>query len=378
MARFATYCALAERYGRGWHSWPKEYSKPSNPEVQEFVRANSKRVQFYQWIQWLLDLQLARCSGYLALMQDLPIGVDPDGADAWIWQDIISLEAGVGAPPDEFNTQGQNWGLPPYIPHKLRAAAYRPFRETIRAAFRHGGGLRIDHVMGLFRLFWIPKGMSAAEGGYVRYNADEMLAIVALESARAKAYVVGEDLGTVEESTREKLAAHRILSYRLLWFEKEHPREFPREALAAVTTHDLPTVCGLWTGSDLAKQRALGLKPNEKGTQEIQERLQEMARVSPEAPAEDVIAEAYALLSQAPSRILAAAFDDAAAVDERPNIPATNSDKNPNWCIALPLPLEELMERDLPSRIASSLRRSGAETKTAPTAISCADLAEQN
>jgi 4-alpha-glucanotransferase len=189
---------------------------------------------------------------------------------------------------------------------------------------------------------------------------------------------VGEDLGTVEESTRDKLAAHHILSYRLLWFEKEHPREFPREALAAVTTHDLPTVCGLWTGSDLAKQRALGLKPNEKGTQEIQERLQEMARVSPEAPAEDVIAEAYALLSHAPSRILAAAFDDAAGVDERPNIPATNSDKNPNWCIALPLPLEELMVRDLPSRIASSLRRSGAETKTAPTAISCADLAEQN
>ncbi len=358
---FATYCALAERYQTGWHSWPKEFSNPSNPQVQEFARANSKRLQFYQWIQWLLDGQLARCAGYLALMQDLPIGVDPDGADAWIWQDIISLNAGVGAPPDEFNTQGQNWGLPPYIPHRLRAAGYRPFRETIRAAFRHGGGLRIDHVMGLFRLFWIPNGMSAAEGAYVRYNADEMLAIVAIESARANAYVVGEDLGTVEESTREKLAAHRILSYRLLWFEKEHPREFPREALAAVTTHDLPTVRGLWTGSDLAKQRDLGLNPNEEGTREIRDRLREMAQLKEKTPPEEVIASAYDLLAEAPSRILTAALDDAAAVDERPNIPATTSEKNPNWSMALPVPLEDLLESDLPRRISRSLHRSGAD-----------------
>jgi 4-alpha-glucanotransferase len=367
---FATYCALAELYQAGWHSWPKQYSKPSNPEVQDFVRVNSKRIQFYQWIQWLLDGQLARCSGYLALTQDLPIGVDPDGADAWIWQDIVSLKAGVGAPPDEFNTQGQNWGLPPYIPHRLRAVSYRPFRETIRGAFRHGGGLRIDHVMGLFRLFWIPQGMSAADGAYVRYNADELLAIVALESVRAKAYVVGEDLGTVEESTRNKLAAHRILSYRLLWFEKEHPREFPREALAAVSTHDLPTVRGLWTGSDLAKQRALGLKPNEEGTREIHERLQRMAHLQPEAPPEEVIAGAYALLAQAPSRILTAALDDAAAVDERPNIPATNSEQNANWSIALPVPLEELMERDLPRKIAGSLQRSGVNTGARPNLVS--------
>ena len=372
LALFATYCALAQHYKSGWHSWPKEYSKPLNPEVQEFARANARRVQFYQWIQWLLDGQLARCAGHLALMQDLPIGVDPDGADAWIWQDIISCKAGVGAPPDEFNTQGQNWGLPPYIPHKLRAAAYRPFRETIRAAFRHGGGLRIDHVMGLFRLFWIPQGMPASDGAYVRYNADEMLAIVALESARAKAYVVGEDLGTVEESTREKLAAHRILSYRLLWFEKEHPREFPREALAAVTTHDLPTVRGLWTGSDLKKQKALGLKPNEKGTQEIHERLRRMAGIRPQSAPDDVIASAYALLAQAPSRILTAALDDAAAVDERPNIPATTSEKNPNWCLALTVPIEELMSRDLPRRIAQSLARTsdGAVEPSADASVS--------
>jgi 4-alpha-glucanotransferase len=363
LALFATYCALAEQYRKGWHSWPKEYEKPSHPAVQEFVRSHEKRIRFYQWTQWLLDEQLARCSGHLALMQDLPIGVDPDGADAWIWHDILSLDASVGAPPDEFNTQGQNWGLPPYIPHRLRAVGYRPFRETIRAAFRHGGGLRIDHVMGLFRLFWIPNGMSAAEGAYVRYNAEEMLSIVAIESARAKAYVVGEDLGTVEESMREQLAAHRILSYRLLWFEKEHPREFPHEALAAVTTHDLPTVRGLWTGSDLDKQCQLGLKPNEEGTREIKERLQEMAHLRPDSATEDVIANAYALLAKAPSRILTAALDDAAASDERPNFPATTSEQNPNWSTALPIPLEEIIESDLPRKIAGSLSRQSSSPR---------------
>ena len=159
---------------------------------------------------------------------------------------------------------------------------------------------------------------------------------------------------------REKLAAHRILSYRLLWFEKEHPRDFPREALAAVTTHDLPTVRGLWTGSDLKRQKVLGLKPNEEGTRQIQERLQRMAGLQPNAAPNDVIARAYALLAHAPSRILTAALDDAAAVDERPNIPATTSEKNPNWCLALPVPLDELMTHDLPRRIAQSLQRSGA------------------
>jgi len=222
--------------------------------------------------------------------------------------------------------------------------------------------------MGLFRLFWIPKGVSAAEGAYVRYNTEEMLSIVAIESARAKAYVVGEDLGTVEERTREQLAAHRILSYRLLWFEKEHPREFPREALAAITTHDLPTVRGLWTGSDLAKLCRLGLKPNEEGTREIKERLRKMAHLEPGAAPEEVIESAYSVLSQAPSRILTAALDDAAAVDERPNIPATTAEKNPNWSIALPVPLEDLIQRDLPRKIARSLKRAGgvADRNSAP------------
>lgn len=279
---FATFCALAEQQQSGWHAWPEMYRHPANPAVAQFARDNADRIQFHKWVQWLLDKQLANCSGHLALMQDLPIGVDPDGADAWAWQDVLAAGASIGSPPDEFNTQGQNWGLPPFAPHKLRAAKYDPFIQTIRGGFRHGGGLRIDHVMGLFRLFWIPQGIPSS-GSYVRYNADEMLAILALESERARAYVVGEDLGTVEDATRERLAEHRILSYRLLWFEKDHPAKFPHEALAAVTTHDLPTVAGMWSGSDFKKQQDLGLKPNEESTKEIHERLQSMACLASDA-----------------------------------------------------------------------------------------------
>lgn len=357
---FARFCALAEHFKSGWHTWPEQYRHPRAEAVSEFAREHEGRVRFHKWLQWLLDTQLARCAKRIALMQDLPIGCDPDGADAWAWQDYIAKGIGVGAPPDEFNTQGQDWGLPPFVPWKLRAAGYEPFIQTIRAAFRNCGGLRIDHVMGLFRLFWIPNGVSAAKGAYVRYNPDEMLAIVALESERAKAYVVGEDLGTVEEGAREKLGAHGVLSYRLLWFEKDGPETYPREALSALTTHDLPTVAGLWTGSDLKKQSELGLKPNEKGTAEIVDRLKTSAELKSNAPLEEVVAGAYELLSKAPSRILTAALDDCLCVEERPNVPATMSDKNPNWSIGLPKPIEEIMAAELPQRIAAALKRGGA------------------
>jgi 4-alpha-glucanotransferase len=211
--------------------------------------------------------------------------------------------------------------------------------------------------MGLFRLFCIPEGSSGADGAYVRYNPDEMLAIVALESERAQAYVVGEDLGTVEDGVRKKLAQYGVLSYRLLWFEKGDPETYPREALSAVTTHDLPTVAGLWSGSDLEKQGELGLKPNEQSTAEMRDRLLSMARLPRDATTEDVIAGAYQVLARAPSRILTATLDDAALASERPNIPATMGDQNPNWSLALPLPIEDLMASKLPRRIAAALSR---------------------
>ena len=249
--QFAIFSALAEQHNSGWHRWPAELRNPKSPAVARWADEHADRVRFHSWVQWLIDLQLARAAGAIPLMQDLPIGVDPDGAEAWIWQDVFAADFAVGSPPDEFNTQGQNWGFPPLIPSKLRAAGYQPFIRTVRGVLRHAGGLRIDHVMGLFRLFWIPQNAEPSAGAYVRYPADELLAILALESARAGAYIVGEDLGTVEESAREKLAASHVLSYRLLWFEKDPPQDYPELALTAVTTHDLPTVAGLWTGADL-------------------------------------------------------------------------------------------------------------------------------
>ena len=214
---------------------------------------------YHAWLQWLLDRQLAEASRAIPILQDLPIGMDPGGADAWEWQDLLAKEMVIGAPPDAFNADGQDWQLPPFVPAKLRAAAYEPFIQTIRAALRHAGGLRIDHVMGLFRLWWIPNGQHPRKGWYVRYPADDLLGIVALESHRAGAFIVGEDLGTVEPGVRQRLALRRMLSCRLLWFEDRPPAEYPELSMASVTTHDLPTIAGLWSGADEAAQRSIGL-----------------------------------------------------------------------------------------------------------------------
>jgi 4-alpha-glucanotransferase len=353
---FAIFCALAERHRGGFRGWPAEFARPDAPAVAAFAAAHLHRVRFHQWVQWQLDAQLAHACAETRVMQDLPIGVDPDGADAWAWQDSLATGASVGAPPDRYVKRGQDWGLPPFVPHRLRALGYQPFVETIRAALRHAGGLRIDHVMGLFRLFWIPAGSSPAEGGYVRYPADELLAIVALESHRAGAFVVGEDLGTVQDGVREQLAERGVLSYRVMWFEEGPTSKYPTLAMAAVTTHDLPTVAGVWTGADIAEQRALGLEPNEAAVAAIHQRLSAATGALPGSPTADVIGATHRLLAQAPSLLVTATLDDALAVTERPNVPGTTGER-PNWSIALPAPLETLEVTPLALRIAASLAR---------------------
>jgi 4-alpha-glucanotransferase len=343
---FATFCALSERHGAPWPAWPAEHRRPDAPGVSRFAQEHRDRVAFHAWLQGLALDQLARAAGEVRVVLDLPIGVDPGGADAWLWQDLFVLDARVGAPPDEFNTLGQDWGLPPFDPWRLRQAAYEPFIRTVRAALQFGGGLRVDHVIGLFRLFWIPPGASPAEGAYVGYQWRELLEILALEAARAGAFVVGEDLGTVEESMRRELAARDVLSYRLLWFEPEPPRRFPERALAAVTTHDLPTVAGLWTGADLAEQRRLGLAPNEESTAAIRRRLAGWGGLPHDAPAATAVEAAYRLLAEAPSLVRMATLEDALAMEERPNIPGTTRER-PNWSRLLPRSLEELVRGPL-------------------------------
>jgi 4-alpha-glucanotransferase len=338
LAGFATWCALADAFGPDWRRWDPRFRRPDAPAVSAFAGEQADAVRFHRWLQWLCAEQLGGDGA--AVVSDVAIGADPAGADAWLWQDVLAEGVTVGAPPDEFSPGGQDWGLPPFDPWRLQAAGYRPFAEVARAGMQAGGGVRIDHVAGLFRLFWVPAEGGAAEGVYVRYPWQDLLNVLSLEAARAGAFVIGEDLGTVEDSTRQALAQWGVLSYRLVWFEDRPPAEWPELALAAVTTHDLPTVCGLWTGADAEHRRAAGLTVDADADGRVRERLIAVCGVD-EAPTDDIVRRAHAAVAASPCRLAVATLDDALRVDERPNMPGT-VDEWPNWSIALPLPLEEL------------------------------------
>ena len=310
---------------------------------------------FVAWLQWQLERQLAAVGGRVPILQDLPIGVDPGGADAWAYQDVLALDVSVGAPPDPFNRAGQDWGLPPFVPWRLRAADYEPFVEAIRATTALAGGLRVDHVMGLFRLWWIPAGSEAVDGGYVRYPSADLLDIVALESVRAGAFVVGEDLGTVEQGVRSEMRRRGMLSYRLAWFESRPPERYPPQSVAALSTHDLPTVAGVWTREDVREMEACGLGVNRPAEERTRRRLQRLADVAPDASLQDVVVGAYTALARAPSMLLLATLDDAAATRRRPNMPGTVA--RPNWSLPLPRTVEQLRRDRLPRRIADALSR---------------------
>lgn len=353
---FATWCALAEAYGGDQRSWPEELQHPDTPEVAQFAASHTERITFYAWLQWLLERQLQAAVGELPVIQDLPIGVSGGGADAWAWQDVLAEDVTIGAPPDAFNAEGQDWGAPPLIPWRLRLAGYEPFIQSVRATMASSGGIRIDHVMGLFRLWWVPAGRSAQEGAYVRYPSQDMLDIVALESHRAQAVVVGEDLGTVEHGVREELAERAMLSYRLLWFEDDDPADWPIDALGAVTTHDLPTIAGLWTGSDLAEQQRYTQQSATDlaaGRAELIDRLQRAPEVGPDASVQQVVEAAHRLIGGAPSTLLAATLDDAVAAERRPNMPGTTDREN--WCLPLPVPLDDLPAHPTVRAVADAL-----------------------
>jgi 4-alpha-glucanotransferase len=359
LLNFATFSTLAEIHRSSWMDWPVELQNPEGASVAAFRESNRDRVEFHMWVQWLVAEQLANSSGGLDLMTDMAIGVDRGGADAWMWQDSFALDMSVGSPPDSFNTQGQNWGLPPFDPWRLRRNGYEAFIKTVRSSFQNSKALRMDHVMGLFRLYWIPDGQPATNGCYVYLPFKDLLGIIAIESQRANAYVVGEDLGTVEPYVREELANRRILSYRLRQFENDPSSEFPDQALAAFTTHDLPTIPGFWTRSDVETQTAMGLQPNVEGTEHIRNQLAEWSGVSSDAGAEavhDVVVGAYRNLAEAPSVILTATLDDALGVVERPNMPGT-IDEWPNWRIALPMPLEDILADPRVADVAQALDR---------------------
>jgi 4-alpha-glucanotransferase len=350
---WATWAAIVEEHGGDWHTWPEELRRPESPELADYVQRHGAVVAFHAWLQWALDLQFTAATGDMTVIQDLPIGFAGGGADAWAWQDVLAEGVNVGAPPDAFNSQGQDWGSPPLIPWRLRDADYEPFIQSIRATMAGAGGLRIDHVMGLFRLWWVPSDGSAADGAYVRYPSEDLLNIVALESHRAQALVVGEDLGTVEDGVREAMAEHGVLSYRLLWFEDDDPAQWPAEAMAAITTHDLPTVAGLWTGEDVEEQRE-----HETGTNEELERgrtslLGHLPGLEEGASVEEAVTRAHQLLAGAPSTLLSATLDDALGELRRPNMPGTTD--RPNWSLPLPVLVEDLPGHPLLQKVAGTL-----------------------
>jgi 4-alpha-glucanotransferase len=339
---YATFCAISEALQLPWPQWPDQLRHPANRGVEEFRAAHRSRVRFHQWLQWLLEEQLAAAAGAVGLIHDLAIGARPDGADTWIWQDQYAHDMRVGAPPDPFNAAGQDWGLPPFDPWRLRAAAYEPFVQTIRAAFRHGAGLRLDHVMGLFRLFWIPAGTGPAHGVYVQYPYGDLLDILALESTRARAFVIGEDLGTVEDRVRQEMAARRMASYHLLWFEDRPPQEYRSKSMAALTTHDLPTLAGVWEGTDFDP--------------DVRERLYRFGGAHDGMDTEEVARSAHRALAASPARLVTATLEDAVGVAERPNRPGTTTEW-PNWKLALPITLEQLREDGRAARLAEVLHR---------------------
>jgi 4-alpha-glucanotransferase len=340
---WARFCALAEVHGPGWSRWPAELRHPDDPAVREAVAPLADRVAFHAWLQLLVERQLEAANvGSVRLIQDLAIGVDPDGADAWQLQDLLALDVSVGAPPDDFAPGGQSWGLPPFVPWRLRDAGYRPLAELLRASMAAGGGLRVDHVMGLARLFWIPADGAPADGTYVRFAGRELLEVLALESARAGAVVVGEDLGTVEPGFREELRATSVLSTRLVWFEDVPPSEYPREALAMVTTHDLPTVAGVWSGADDAELEALGRLAPTDGRDALRRRLDALVDLAATAPVGEVIDAVHRGLGASPAALTLATLEDLCEVPTRPNVPGTMSERA-NWSVALPLTVEELV-----------------------------------
>lgn len=353
LERFAVFCALSERFGRPWQSWPPQYRRPSDPEVAHFASVAADRVAYHAWLQWVVELQLAAANAEAPLLADLAVGADPDGADAWSYPECFAQGARIGAPPDEFNTLGQDWGLVPFDPWKLRTAEFAPYIAAIRANLRHAGGLRVDHVMGFWRQWWVPLGAAATDGAYVRYPAQEMLDILALESVRASAVVVGEDLGTVEAGVREELAERGVLSSKVALFEPQPPRTWPKQALASFSTHDLPTVAGLLDRSDFAAQQRIGLQPDGEANESARRKIVEWAGADqPDVTAANLAGE----LAASPCALVAVTLEDAFGVPERTNMPGT-TDSWPNWSLSLPVPLEEALRSDHLAAVVDRMNR---------------------
>lgn len=359
---FATWCALFEQLGPDWRTWPEEYQRPTSPEVADFAAEHADRISFFEWLQWNCEHQVSlahqagRDAGMaVGLVKDLAVGVSKAGADTWMMPDVFAQGVSVGAPPDQYNQNGQDWGQPPWRPDRLAELAYAPFRDMVAAALRNAGGVRADHIIGLFRLWWVPDGASPKEGCYVRYDHEALVGILALEAYRAGALVIGEDLGTVEPWVRDYLSRRGLLGTSVLWFENdEQGQPLPPDAwreycMASVTTHDLPPTAGYLAGDHVRLRHRLGLL-----TESLDDELQH-ARQEHESlitalrergylhededtdEVERLVLGMHRFLVDTPSKVLNVALTDAVGDRLTQNQPGT-IDEYPNWRVPLTSP----------------------------------------
>lgn len=353
---FATWCVLADEHGADWTLWPAPLQDAGSPPVAAYRGSHPEQVTFHAWLQWLFDDQMASAQATatsagmrLGVLNDLAVGVHPRGADAWGLSSVLAHGVTVGAPPDQFNQLGQNWSQPPWHPQRLAEMGYAPFRDMVRAVLRDSGGIRVDHVIGLFRLWWVPKGHTPAEGTYVRYDDEALIGILVLEASRVGAVVVGEDLGVVEPRVRDVLRERGVLGTSILWFEwTDDGRPLPADAyrelcLASVTTHDLPPTAGYLDLAHVRLRERLHLLTRgfeEESAHElasidrVREALVTRGLLAPEGSAEDMVVALHAWLVASPARMLGVSLSDLVGDRRIINQPGTQ-DEYPNWRIPL-------------------------------------------
>jgi glycogen debranching enzyme GlgX/4-alpha-glucanotransferase len=381
---FAVFQAISEaRPGEPWTRWPADLRDAGGAGVRAFAEAHRDRVRFHQHLQWLCHRQLADAAGRagelsLGLCRDLAVGAAPDGAEAWASARLLAAGVSIGAPPDQFTADGQVWGLPPFDPHRLEADGYAHFADVLARNMRHAGALRIDHVMGLARQFWVPDGARGADGTYVAYPFGDLRGQLALESDRARCLVIGEDLGTAPDGFREVMSRESVLSYRVAPFEKDAeafrpPEAYPRLALACVATHDLPPFEGWWEGVDIAERLALELISSDAAARAQLQRQEEKAALiraltragliepgldSASASAASVIAPLHGFIGSTPSFLAVAQLEDLAAERTAVNLPGTDQER-PNWRRRLAIQLPEVMQTTTAAAILSAIRATG-------------------
>ena len=376
LLRFACFETLRRRYApASWQEWPQVWRSPDRAQLEEFRRVHDEDCALHEFMQWTADRQLAACVDLarrhgmpIGLYTDLAVGIDRHGADAWSQQRAVLAEVSIGAPPDEFNPGGQEWGLAPFNPHALAENDFAALRELMRAAMRHAGAIRLDHVLGLKRLFMIPRGQPASAGTYVQFPFEALLRVIAEESRRCRCIVIGEDLGTVPEGLRETMMRWGLWCYRVMLFERDGegrfrpPEDYPAKAVATFGTHDLPTFQGWLTSHDLRIKRGLGLDPGEEDGARAWAQQCLRNALSGRSHSPDDVAGIAAFLAATPSRLAVMSIEDVLGVSDQVNIPGT-VEQHPNWRRKLPAALEELDHHDGLRRVGEVFAQAGRAIK---------------